>query len=60
MAELPIERFVDLIDLNLVLDVLQKREAFHAASAGVLACAETGPVEGLVAAHTSAQKTRST
>jgi predicted nucleic acid-binding protein len=41
-----------LIDLNLVLDVLQKREPFYAASAGVLACAETGLVEGLVAAHT--------
>ena len=41
-----------LIDLNLVLDVLQKREPFYAASAGVLACAETGLVEGFVAAHT--------
>ena len=41
-----------LIDLNLILDVLQKREPFYAASAGVLACAETGLVEGLVAAHT--------
>lgn len=41
-----------LIDLNLVLDVLQKREPFYAASAGILACAETGLVEGLVAAHT--------
>ena len=41
-----------LIDLNLVLDVLQKREPFYAASAGVLACAETGLIEGFVAAHT--------
>ena len=41
-----------LIDLNLILDVLQKREPFYAASARVLACAETGLVEGIVAAHT--------
>ena len=41
-----------LIDLNLILDVLQKREPFYAASARVLACAETGVVEGIVAAHT--------
>ena len=41
-----------LIDLNLILDVLQKREPFYAASARVLACAETGLVEGVVAAHT--------
>ena len=41
-----------LIDLNLILDVLQKREPFYAASARVLACAETGMVEGIVAAHT--------
>lgn len=40
-----------LIDLNLILDVLQKREPFYAASARVLACAETGLVEGIVAAH---------
>jgi len=41
-----------LIDLNIILDVLQKREPFYAASARVLACAETGLVEGIVAAHT--------
>jgi len=41
-----------LIDLNIVLDTLQRREPFYAASAGVLACAETGRVDGLVAAHT--------
>ena len=41
-----------LIDLNLILDVLQRRESFYATSARVLACAETGVVEGLVAAHT--------
>jgi predicted nucleic acid-binding protein len=41
-----------LIDLNLILDVLQKREPFYATSSRVLACAETGLVEGIVAAHT--------
>jgi predicted nucleic acid-binding protein len=40
-----------LIDLNVILDMLQRREPFYATSAGVLACAETGQVEGLVAAH---------
>jgi predicted nucleic acid-binding protein len=40
-----------LIDLNLILDVLQRREPFYATSARVLACAETGIVEGWVAAH---------
>jgi predicted nucleic acid-binding protein len=40
-----------LIDLNVILDTLQKREPFYAASARVLACAETGRVDGLVAAH---------
>jgi predicted nucleic acid-binding protein len=40
-----------LIDLNLILDTLQKREPFYATSARVLACAETGLVEGYVAAH---------
>jgi hypothetical protein len=34
-----------LIYLNLILDMLQKREPFYAASARVLACAETGVVE---------------
>lgn len=40
-----------LIDLNVVLDVLQRREPFYDMSAGVLAAAETGVVEGWVAAH---------
>ena len=40
-----------LIDLNVILDVLQRREPFHAMSARALACAETGQVEGWVAAH---------
>jgi len=40
-----------LIDLNVILDVLQRREPFYMMSARVLACAETGLVEGWVAAH---------
>jgi predicted nucleic acid-binding protein len=43
--------FKVLIDLNVVLDVLQRREPFYDMSAGVLASAETGMVEGWVAAH---------
>jgi predicted nucleic acid-binding protein len=40
-----------LIDLNVILDTLQKREPFFAASARVLAEAETGKIDGLIAAH---------
>jgi len=40
-----------LIDLNILLDVLQKREPFFEASAGLLAAVETGRVNGYVAAH---------
>lgn len=40
-----------LIDLNVILDTLQKREPFYAASARALACAEIRLVEGLVSAH---------
>ena len=45
-----------LIDLNVILDVLQKREPFYALSARVLACAETGLVEGIVAADEKDQR----
>jgi predicted nucleic acid-binding protein len=41
-----------LIDLNILLDVLQKREPFFETSAGLLASVETGRVRGYVAAHT--------
>jgi hypothetical protein len=37
-----------------ILDVLQRREPFYATSAAALACAESGRVEGLVAAHSLA------
>ena len=40
-----------LIDLNILLDVLQKREPFYDASAGILAAVETGHIRGYVAAH---------
>jgi hypothetical protein len=42
---------VVLIDLNILLDVLQKREPFFATSALLLAAVETGRIEGYVAAH---------
>jgi predicted nucleic acid-binding protein len=42
---------VVLIDLNILLDVLQKREPFYEASAGLLAAVETGRAQGFVAAH---------
>jgi len=40
-----------LIDINIVLDVLQRREPFYEASARLLAYAETGRIRGLIAAH---------
>jgi predicted nucleic acid-binding protein len=41
-----------LIDTNVVLDVLQVREPFFEASKRLLAAAETGGVQGMIAAHT--------
>jgi hypothetical protein len=40
-----------LFDLNVILDVLQKREPFWADSALALACAETRRVQGFIAPH---------
>lgn len=40
-----------LIDLNIILDVLQKRDPFYETSARLLALVEIGQVEGYVAAH---------
>jgi predicted nucleic acid-binding protein len=40
-----------LIDLNVILDVLQRREPFYHMSARVLAAAERGVLDGWVAAH---------
>jgi len=42
---------VVLIDLNVLLDVLQKRDPFYETSASLLAAVETGRVQGYVAAH---------
>ncbi len=42
---------VVLIDLNIILDVLQKREPFYEASAQLMAAVETGLIEGFIAAH---------
>ena len=42
---------VVLIDLNILLDVLQKRAQFYEASARLLGAVELGKVRGLVAAH---------
>jgi predicted nucleic acid-binding protein len=40
-----------LIDINVFLDVLQKREPFYNASAELLAEVETGQIDGFIAAH---------
>jgi predicted nucleic acid-binding protein len=40
-----------LVDLNILLDVLQKREPFYETSAHLLAAIETGRVRGYMAAH---------
>lgn len=40
-----------LIDLNVILDVLQRREPFYEGAARVLASVETGRVDGCVTAH---------
>jgi predicted nucleic acid-binding protein len=40
-----------LFDLNILLDVLQKRDPFYAASTHLMALAETGKIDGYVAAH---------
>src|SRR5512136_3451212 len=40
-----------LIDLNIILDVLQKREPYYKTSAALLAAVETGRVQGYLAAH---------
>jgi len=42
---------VVFIDLNIILDVLQKREPFYEASSQLLAAVETGLIEGFIAAH---------
>jgi len=46
-----VDKLSILVDLNILLDVLQKREPFYEASANLLAAIETGRVDGYVAAH---------
>lgn len=48
MAE---KKLVVLFDLNILLDVLQARPQFYELSAKLLACAETGKIQGWLAAH---------
>jgi predicted nucleic acid-binding protein len=43
-----------LIDLDVLVDVLHRREPFFEKSAGVLAAAEAGDIEGWMAAHSVA------
>ncbi len=43
-----------LVDINVILDVLQKREPFYGASAGLLAALERGAAQGYVAARSLA------
>lgn len=40
-----------MIDLNVILDVLQKRDPFYETSAALLAATETGRIQGYIAAH---------
>jgi predicted nucleic acid-binding protein len=40
-----------LLDINVILDVLRRRQPFYEDSAAMLAAAETGRLTGLVAAH---------
>lgn len=40
-----------LINLNILLDILQKRKTFYQASAGLLAAVEMGQVDGYLTAH---------
>ena len=44
-------KLVVVIDLNIILDVLQKRESFYETSAQVLSGVETGLITGYLAAH---------
>jgi predicted nucleic acid-binding protein len=46
------DRLRALLDVNVVLDVLQRRHPFYDDSASAFAAAEAGGIDGLVAAHT--------
>ena len=45
------DKFLVLFDLNIILDVLQERKDFYDFSARLLAYAETGVIQGWLAAH---------
>ena len=45
------DRIKVLIDLNVILDTLQLRQPHYENSAQILAYAETGVIDGMVAAH---------
>jgi predicted nucleic acid-binding protein len=44
-------KLVVFFDIDIILDVLQKRVPFYQASASLLAAAETGQIQGYQAAH---------
>jgi predicted nucleic acid-binding protein len=46
-----VTRLSVLLDLNVLLDVMQRRDPFYTTSARVLAQAENGSMEGWIAAH---------
>jgi len=56
------ERIRVVLDVNVVLDVLQRRQPFIADSSRLMAEVEAGRLEGLLAAHcvrmTAARRTR--
>lgn len=51
MKNMAKEKMQVLIDLNIILDVLQERKEFFDFSARLLAFAETGFIQGWLAAH---------
>jgi hypothetical protein len=48
---MPANKSQVLFDLNIILDVLQERQDFYDFSARLLAYAETGTIQGWLAAH---------
>ena len=51
MRNMAADKFLVLFDLNIILDVLQERKDFYDFSARLLAYAETGVIQGWLAAH---------
>jgi len=46
-----VDKPIVFFDINIILDVLQKRIPFYKASASLLASAETGQIHGFFSAH---------